>query len=149
MADLIRWEPFRESRLLHDTLDRFMERALYAEPWFNGSGIERPALDMLQNEDEFVIKANVPGMKPEDIDISVSGDILTIRGEVTEKKEEGGEGKAYLLRERRFRSFSRSITLPVSVEVDKAEARFADGVLTLTLPKSEEVKPKRIAVKSR
>ncbi|GMR09958.1 MAG: Hsp20/alpha crystallin family protein [Anaerolineae bacterium] len=149
MANLIRWEPFRESRQLHEMLDRFMERALYTDPWFNGSGAERLPLDVLQTEDEFVITANIPGIKPEDVDVSVSGDVLTIRGEVTEEKEEGGEGKTYLLRERRLKSFSRSVTLPVSVNADKAEAKFKDGVLTLTLPKVEEVKPKRIAVKAR
>lgn len=144
MANLIRWEPFRESRQMHDALDRFIDQAMWPDSRFGGGRMGRLALDVSTTDEEFIIRADIPGLKPEDLDISVSGDTLTIQAE--SHAETVDEETTYLLRERRFSSFSRSITLPERVEADKAEAKFADGVLTLTLPKSEEVKPKRINV---
>jgi len=89
----------------------------------------------------------LPGFKPEEVDISITGDTLTLKGEHREEKETKNEN--YLLQERSYGSFSRSITIPVEVKSEKAEASFEDGVLTLTLPKAEEVKPKQIKVKAR
>lgn len=147
MAELIRWEPFRESRRLHDMLDRAMDRSLLDNWWFDGGTAGHLALDMYQTDDDVVVKANIPGIKPEDIDISVSGDTLTIQGEVEEESEK--DETRYMLRERRYASFARSVTLPSSVQADSAKAEFENGVLTLTLPKAEEVKPKRISVKAK
>jgi HSP20 family protein len=93
------------------------------------------------------VKATLPGVKADDIKISVTGDVLTIRGEV--KHEEEVKNAAYHLRERSYGSFSRSIPLPTSVVADRAHAEFEDGVLTLRLPKAEEVRPKTIAVKAK
>lgn len=89
----------------------------------------------------------MPGVKPEDIDITITGDTLTIKGEV--KAEEKVEKANYIRRERRYGAFSRSLTLPTSVVAEKAKAEFENGVLTLTLPKAEEVKPKTIKVKAK
>ena len=89
----------------------------------------------------------MPGIKPEDIDVSVTGDVLTIRGETA--SEEKSEQGSYLRQERRVGKFERSLTLPTQVQADKAEARFEHGVLTLTLPKAEQVKPKSIKVKTK
>jgi len=102
-------------------------------------------IDMYQTENEVVVKAAVPGFKPEEIDISITGDTLTIKGE----HKEGNQVKEedYFYRECRFGAFSRSLTIPVKVKTDKAEAVFENGMLTLTLPKAEEVKPKQIKVK--
>lgn len=147
MASLIRWEPFRETRRLHDMLDRVMDRSLWDPYWANGGTTGQLALDLYQTDNEVVVKANIPGIRPEDIDISVSGDTLTIQGEVREEQE--SEEKQYMVRERRYASFARSITLPSAVEADKATAEFENGVLILSLPKVEEVKPKRIAVKAK
>lgn len=147
MANLIRWEPFRETRRLHDMLDRAMDRSLWDPYWSNGGTTGHLALDLYQTDEEVVVRANIPGIKPEDIDISVSGDTLTIQGEMREQHE--SEAVQYMLRERRYASFARSITLPSAVEADKADAEFENGVLILTLPKVEEVKPKRIAVKAK
>jgi HSP20 family protein len=88
----------------------------------------------------------VPGIKPEDLDITVTKNTLTIKGEV--RQEEEKEEERYHLRERRYGRFARSITLPTSVDADEIEANYENGVLTLRLPKTEEVKPKRIEVKS-
>lgn len=147
MTNLIRWQPFRETRHLHDMLDRVMDRSLWDPYWSNGGTTGHLALDLYQTDDEVVVKANIPGMQPEDIDISVSGDTLTIQGEMRQEQE--SEELQYMLRERRYASFARSITLPSAVEADKASAEFENGVLILTLPKVEEVKPKRITVKAK
>jgi len=102
---------------------------------------------MFQTDDNIVVKASVPGIKPDDLNISISGDVLTIRGEI--KEDEEIKNSNVHIRERRFGSFSRSIALPTHVVPDKAEADFKDGVLCLTLPKAEEVKPKTITVKAK
>ena len=104
-------------------------------------------LDVIDKEDEFVVKAVMPGVKAEDIDIKTVGNTLTIKGEF--KAEEHVEEKNYVQRELRYGSFSRAVALPGDVEADKAEAVFEDGVLTLTLPKSQEAKAKTIKVEAK
>jgi HSP20 family protein len=99
---------------------------------------------MYQTADEVVIKASLPGVKPEDVDITVSGDTVTIKGET--KTEEEIKREDYLYQERRYGVFSRSVRLPGSMQMDKAEAVFENGVLKLTIPKAEEAKPKSIKV---
>jgi len=94
-----------------------------------------------------VVKVAIPGVKPEDIDITVTGDTLSIKGEAKEETEVKREN--YIRQERRYGAFSRSVTLPSGVETEKAEASFENGILTLNIPKAEEVKPKVIKVKSR
>ncbi len=103
------------------------------------------ALDMYQTEDSIVVKSTVPGVKPDDIDITISGSTLSISGETTEEEEV--KEKNYIRRERRHGSFSRSVVLPEGVDPDKAEATFDDGILTLTIPKVAEAKPKVIKIK--
>lgn len=146
MADIIRWEPFRTSRRMHEALDRFMDRAFLDAPLFGGFYEGTLPVDVYQTEDEVIVKASIPGIKPDDIELSITGDTLSIRGEVQEEEEE--KKGQYQLRERVYRSFSRALTLPSSVDSDKAQAEFKDGVLRLTLPKQEAAKTKRIAVKS-
>jgi len=91
-----------------------------------------------------VVEAAVPGVKPEEIDVQVSGNVLTLKGERKEEKKK--EKASYIYQKRSFGSFTRSVTLPTEVDVDKAKAEFEHGVLTLTLPKSEIVKPKTIKI---
>jgi HSP20 family protein len=105
------------------------------------------AVDMYETEEAVVVKTAVPGADPEDIDISITGDSLTIKGEF--KADQEIEEADCICRERAYGAFSRSLTIPVSVEASEAEAEFEDGILTLTLPKAEELKPKAIEVKSR
>jgi HSP20 family protein len=145
MTRLTRWEPFREARRMHDMLDRMMDRSLL-DPWASGFEGVLP-LDMYQTDDEIIVKASAPGMTAEDIDISITGETLTIRGEL--EGEEVQEDARYHIRERRMESFSRSIALPTMVQAEKAKAEFENGILTLTLPKAEEVKPKTISVKAK
>jgi HSP20 family protein len=142
MADLTIFDPFREMASIRSMLDQAFDNMLvrrgdYAESWLT--------LDMYQTDEEVIVKAVLPGIKSNDIHISVANNILTIEGEM--KEEKVTEKARYHIRERRTGSFSRSVQLPVSVVADKADAKFEDGVLTLTLPKAEEVKPKTITVK--
>ena len=103
--------------------------------------------DRYQTANDVVVKASLPGFKPEEVDISITGDTLTIKGEHKDEKEVKDED--YFYKERRYGSFSRSLILPIQVQSDKAEAVFEDGILTLTLPKAEEIKPKQIKVKAK
>ena len=146
MTSLIRWEPFRESLSLRDWMERALEES-WGRPMPGLNGFAVPAMDLYQDDNEVVVKATLPGVKPEDLHISVTGDILTIRGEA--KEDTSPNGFSYHVRERRFGSFSRSLALPTAVLPEKAQAEFENGILTLTLPKAEEVKPKTITVKAK
>jgi HSP20 family protein len=150
MTSIIGWDPLREMTGMRETMDRLFDEA-FARPFssalVDGYGASALALDVYQTDDEIVVRAGLPGVKAEDVQISVANGVLSIRGEVKEEKEE--HQGAYHLRERRYGTFARSISLPTDVDADKAHAQFEDGVLTLTLPKSEQVKPKTITVKMR
>lgn len=149
MMHLVRWEPFRDPVTLREAMDRLFEES-FVRPragWLAQVGAGALAVDMYETDDAVVVKSTVPGIKPEDLDISITGDTLTIKGETKAEKEVKGEN--YIRRERRYGSFSRSLTIPVLIVSDKAEAEFENGVLTLTLPKAEEVKPKAIKVKAK
>jgi len=147
MTKITRWEPFREMRRMHDMLDQLMDRSFWDYPSETQRKKDFLPLDVYQTENNVVVKATAPGFKAEDIDISITGDSLTIRAEVSEEKEE--EGAQYYLRERRASSFSRTITLPAPVKSEEASAEFSNGELTLTLPIIEDVKPKTITVKAK
>ena len=103
-------------------------------------------LDVVEDEDSYIIKASIPGIKPDDLDITYNKGLLTIKGELKDESETT-KGQ-YHLRERRFGRFMRTVSLPTSVKADDINASFQDGILTLRMPKAEEVKPKRISVKS-
>lgn len=146
MSNLIRWEPAREMMTLREAMDRLFDDA-FTRPISMTGNLSLPAIDMYQTDDELVVKAAVPGVKAEDVQISVTGDMLSIKGE-TKLKEESKD-KAWHIREQRWGSFERHIMLPTEVVADKAKAEFEDGILTITLPKAEEVRPKTITVKAK
>ncbi len=148
MSNLIRWEPAREMMTLREAMDRLFDDA-FTRPLSirDGWSMANPAIDMYQTENDVVVKASIPGMKAEDVQINITGDILTLKGEV--KQEEERKDKAWHIREQRFGSFERSVALPTSVKTDKAEASFENGILTITLPKADEVKPKTINIKAK
>ena len=102
---------------------------------------------MYQTNDEVVVKAALPGVKPEEVQINVTGDILTIKGEVKQKEEK--KEKSWHIQEHHWSAFERSVMLPTGVVSDRAKADFKDGILTVTLPKSEEVRPKTITIKAK
>ena len=143
---LIRWDPFRDTVSLRDAMNRLFEESfIRPSTWPTLDTV--PAVDVVETKDEVVVKAAVPGIKPEDIDISVTGELLTIKGEF--KSETKSDGASIIRQERRFGTFERALSLPTQVVADKAKAEFENGVLTLTLPKAEEVKPKTIKVKAK
>lgn len=145
---ITRWEPFRDLISLREAMDRLFEES-WVRPragWLLPTE-ERLAIDMYETPSNVVVKSAVPGVKPEDIDITITGNTLAIVGEA--KAEEKVEKANYIRRERRYGRFSRSITLPSGVQGEKAEATFEHGLLTLTIPKAEGAKPKVIRVKSK
>ncbi len=148
MANLIRWQPFDDLVSLRDAMDRLFEDA-YISPRDGAARAKptEPSLDVYETANDVVVKAALPGMKPEDVDITLTGDVLTISGETKEETEHND--KNYIRRERRYGSFTRSVTLPDGLQADKADAKFENGVLTLTIPKSEQVKPKKIPVQAK
>jgi len=147
MSNLIRWEPARDMMTLREAMDRLFDDAFTRPFNLNGGSLGSPAIDMYQTDGEVVVKAAVPGLKPEEVKISVSGDILTIKGDVNQ--EQAVKEKAYHLRERRWGSFERSVMLPTEVKSDQAKAEFENGILTITLPKDERAKPRTIAIKAK
>ncbi len=147
MSNLTRWEPVREMMTLREAMDRLFDDAFTRPLSVRDGGWSTPAVDMYQTDNDVVIKAALPGFKADDVQINVTGDLLTIRGEL--KGEEEQNEKSWHLREQRWGSFERSVSLPTAVVSDKAQADFANGILTITLPKAEEVKPKTITVKAR
>jgi len=114
------------------------------ETWLSGHIV--PSLDLSETDQAVDVRMDVPGMKPDDIDIQVNGNLLTVSGENKEEKEE--KGRSFHRIERRCGSFSRSVTLPCAVKEDKIDAKYLDGVLTISMPKSEEAKSRKIKVKS-
>lgn len=146
MANLTRWDPVREMAGMRDEMDRIFNDFFSRSP-VSYEGIGTVSMDMMQTDDDVIVKASIPGIKPEDLDISVTGDHLTIRGET--KIEEETEKADYHLREIKYGSFARSVLLPCQVVADKAKAEFENGILKLVLPKAEETKPKTITVKAR
>jgi len=145
MANIRRWEPRQDLMSLRDAMDRLFEESLVWPRSFFGLSAEVPAVDVYETKENLIVKASIPGTKPEDIDVSVVGDILTIKGEF--KKEEDVTEENYVRRERRYGSFTRSLTLPASVDADNASADFENGVLKLTLPKRPEARAKTIQIK--
>ena len=148
MSNLTRWEPAREMMTLREAMDRLFDDA-FTRPLSirDGWSMATPAINMYQTDNEVVVKASIPGVKAEEVQINVTGDILTVKGEVQQEQEQ--EDRAWHIREQRFGSFERSIVLPTDVKSDKAEAVFENGILTITLPKADEVKPKTINIKAK
>ncbi len=146
MTSLIRFEPMREMISLREAMDRLLNEAF--TPTFTMlGGWQVLPVDLYQTDDEVVVKAAMPGVKPDDVQISITGDVLTIKGEF--KEEQDKKERSYHLREHRYGAFERTFTLPTAVVADKAKAEFENGILTITLPKAEEVKPKVITVKAK
>ena len=147
MSNLTRWEPVREMMTLREAMDRLFDDAFTRPINLRDGGWSAPAVDMYQTDDEVVVKVALPGFKADEVQINITGDVLTLRGEM--KHEEDQKDKAWHIREHRWSSFERSVALPTAVTADKASADFENGILTITLPKAEEVKPKTISVKAK
>jgi HSP20 family protein len=146
---VIRRSPWRDMMTLREAMDQLFEESFICpERRLGASSLERPfrlPLDVYTTSEEIVITASLPGLTPDELDIVIEGDTLTIRGELRPPLE----NVEYLFQERTDGPFSRTLTLNVPVEANKAEAVFENGVLTLTLPKAEETKPRIIKVKNK
>lgn len=150
MANIVRWDPFSETLSLRQAMDKLFEDA-WVRPWGfahdangNGSGVGSLPLDIYETGDDVMVTATVPGVNPDDLEITVQGDVLTIRGET--KSDESVGDERYHRRERSYGRFARQVALPSSVDSGKAEAAFDNGVLKLRLPKAEQAKERRIQI---
>ena len=146
MSNLIRWEPAREMMTLREAMDHLFDDA-FTRPLTLRDGWSAPAIDMYKTDDEIVVKASLPGVKADEVQINITGEILTLKGETRQVEEK--KDKAWHMREQRWGVFERAVALPTVVVADKAKAEFENGILTITLPKAEEVKPKIINIKAR
>jgi len=147
---LVRWRPFRELELFRREIDRLFDELFERE--FPAPRRAReiarvfaPAVDMYEKDDEIVLKAELPGMNRDDINIELTEDAITLSGEI--KREEEVKEADYYCAERTYGRFSRTIDLPVKVNIEKAEATYKDGILEIRLPKAEEAKRKEIKLK--
>jgi HSP20 family protein len=139
---IVRWDPFRELSALQNEVNRLFSRVGGEVPADRQSWM--PSADIIEGNDVVRIKADLAGMDPKDIRLEVEDNVLTLSGE-RRFEEEVQEDKYYRI-ERRYGSFQRSVALPQGVDADKIQAHYENGVLEVTIPKLEEVKPKKIAV---
>ena len=145
MTIVRRPSPFGELMSLRQAMDRLFDDDFRPLRWGNGA-FDGPALplDVTTDADALTIEAALPGIKPEDVDITVENGTLTISGKTAEQRT--GEEGSYLVQEIRRGTFSRSVTLPNGLEPDKAQATFEHGLLKLRIPKAEQVKPRQIRI---
>ena len=145
MTNIIRWDPFTD---LRGTMDRLFDEG-FSRPWRLLGAEQTPQelafpLEVSETDGAIDVKASLPGVKPEEVEVSIQNDVLSIRGEHKEEAEE--KKRDYYRREIRYGSFHRSVALPAAVNADKAEATYDNGVLKLHLPKADAIKPKQIKV---
>jgi HSP20 family protein len=143
MASVVRWDPFRDVMALREEVNRLFGRTLGEGA---GAAVWTPAVDVFDTKDAIVLKVELPGLTPADIDIEIDDNVLTIKGE--RRFEEKLEDGRYYRLERSYGHFSRSLTLPQGVRGDAVEASFEQGVLQVRVPKADEVKPRKISVSS-
>ena len=144
---IVRWEPFRELSSLQTEMNRLFNAAFEPTPG-NGGGARRwtPAMDLLETEDHFVLRADLPGMTEADVNIELEDNVLTVSGERKAEREDKGEG--FYRVERSFGSFSRALTLPKGIDHEAVTASFRNGVLEVRVPKPEQRKPRKISIGS-
>ncbi len=144
---VMRWDPFRDLLSIQEEMNELFNRAFgQRERGEPSARLWAPALDIAERKDAYLVKVELPGVKPEDLDISLEDGLLTVSGERQFTQESSDE--RYHRVERRYGAFRRSITLPSQVKADAIEASFDDGVLSITVPKAEEARPKKITVRA-
>jgi len=143
---ITRWRPFRDVVSVQDEMSRLFDDIFGQRParvqWTDG--VWNPSVDVTEDQDSVVVKAEMPGLNKDDVKISVQDNVLTLKGEKKQEKEE--KDKDYHRIERSYGSFCRSFQLPTTVRADEIKANYKDGVLSIILPKTEEVKPKEIPI---
>jgi HSP20 family protein len=145
MATMMHLEPFRDFMSLREAMNSLLEDS-FVRPGtgLNGLAGRGVPVDIWQTENELVVRASVPGVQPGDLSISVLNGVLTLKGE--HKAQAAKEGAHYLRQEIPYGAWERSFELPFAVQADRAEAHFEHGILTVTLPKAEEAKPRQIRI---
>lgn len=141
---IIRWEPFDEMMSMRESMDRLFEDFFTRRPRTSGPLVWQPAVEVFETDNEVVVKAELPGMDPKNVSVTVTGDGLTIKGEA--KVEQEDKGRNYYRRELRYGSFQRTIPLPTEVKSEETKAAFRNGILEVKVPKAERVKPKTVRV---
>ncbi len=139
-----RWDPFRDTLGLRDALGRLLEESVVWPGASGGGAGLGPALDLEESPDAYTVRVALPGFRPEEVDVSLLGDTLTIQAARTSEEER--QERNYLIRERQAGAVRRTIVLPGRVDADRVRSRYEHGELVLTLPKTEESKPRRIAI---
>ena len=145
MARVTRWDPLRDMITLRQAVDRMLDETFARGTESRGTGAWLLPMDAYITDEAIIIRADVPGIKPEEIEITLEGDTLAIRGEI--RRDESSQRK-YVLLERPTGKFERTLNINMPIDHEGVEASFKDGVLTLTLPKAETVRPRQITVKS-
>lgn len=147
---ITRWDPFRDMMSLREAMANLLEDSYVAPPAMQQGAAGTLAVNIKETPDTFVVTAALPGVKPEDVDISVLGETLRIQAETKEEREQpqdgNGQNGRWIVRERRHGMVQRVVTLPAQVKADEAQADFEHGVLHLTLPKAEAAKPRSIKI---
>lgn len=145
---LVRWDPFRDLTSLQDRMNRLFEDSLFRTRSQDTSVFSGhyPSVDIVDQEKSVVLRAELPGVKRDDIEINIENNVLTLKGE--KARENGANGNKYHRSERYHGEFNRAFTLPNSIDTSKVKATHRDGVLSIDLPKAEEALPKRIAVEN-
>ena len=144
MATLTRWDPFQDVLSLREAMNQLMEESFVRPTAAQGGQNFVPALDLSENAEGYLVEAALPGLKPEDVEVTVENNVLTIKGET--RKEVDDKQRNFHRVERRFGAFQRTISLPSTVKADQIQASLTNGVLRLEIPKAEEVKPRKISV---
>ena len=140
---IVRFDPFRDITSFRDDINRLFTRS-FGEEGLAGTRTWAPAVDVFETKDAVVLKAELPGLTADDVDVEIDDNVLTVSGERT-FTDTVEEGRFYRL-ERSYGKFSRSLTLPQGIKADAVSAAFADGVLEVTVPKAEEVKPRKVTI---
>lgn len=148
MSDMVRWNPFREVAAMQRAMDRAFGD-FWTTDWPSTSrwtGLENPALDIHESDNAYNVVVPLPGLTADQINVRIHNSVLTISGELPQPKV--AENSKVVVQERSYGTFSRSVSLPQSVDEDKVEASYENGVLNLTLPKVPQAQPKQIAIKT-
>lgn len=144
MMSMIRWEPFDEMMSMRESMDRLFEDFFGRRPRTSGPLVWQPALEVYETDHEVVVKAELPGIDPKSVGVTVTAEGLTIKGEA--KAEHEDKDRNYYRRELRYGAFQRTIALPIEVKSDETKATFRQGILEVKIPKAERVRPKTVSV---
>jgi HSP20 family protein len=144
MANVTRWDPFQDVLSLREAMNQLMEESFVRPATAQNGKNFVPALDLSETAEGYLVEAALPGLKPEDVEITVENNVLTIKGET--RQEVDDKQRNFHRVERRFGSFQRTVGLPTTVKADRIQASLTNGVLRLEIPKAEEVKPRKISV---